>query len=66
MVLTPGPDRHKPSGATRAPGKGSEDRDTEGIVFLFTESRAESGQGLGIPLHSFSQHSLNTLGYNNG
>ena len=66
MVLTPGPDGHKPSGVTSAPGKESEGRDTEGIVFLFTESQAESGQGLGIPLHSFSQHSLSTLGYNNG
>ena len=66
MVLTPGPDGHKPSGVTRAPGKESEGRDTEGIVFLFTESWAESRQDLGIPLHAFSQHSLSTLGYNNG
>lgn len=63
MVLTPGPDGHRPSGVTRAPGKELEGGDTK-LAVPFTDglTEAKSGQGLGIPIHSFSKHSLSTLG----
>lgn len=57
MVLTPGPDGHRPSRMTRPPGKGLEGRKTK-LVVPFTDglTEAKRRQDWGFPFI----HSANT------
>lgn len=58
MVLTPGPDGHRPSGVT-GPHREGAGRQGNKLVVSFTDgfTEAERGQGLGILIQSLSKHS---------